>query len=216
MKKTSVLVADDVRLVNEGICSLLEPIENVCVIGQAMDGEACLDFLQKSAVDLLLLDHQMPKLDGFAVLQQIRAAKIPVKVILLTLLTEESIIQQYLNAGIDGCLLKHDLPDEFLFGIQQVIKGETYFSSAVAQVLARQASQNQRSRANGHQELNGLTRSEWEVLTLIGKGFSVQEVSEIRHRSVQTINKQKQSIMNKLGIHKETKLMKFALDYGIR
>lgn len=215
MKKANVLIVDDMRMVNEGLGSLLEDEENLHIAGNLMDGSSCLKYLQDHPVDLILLDHQMPQMDGLTTLKNIRSKQYPVKVILLTLLSEEVLLKKYMEIGIEGCLLKQDSPEELIFGVQQVLKGESFFSSAVTKVLLEQANRRATLLAGKNTHIKDLTPAEWEVLSLIGKGLSANEIASKRNTSILTVNKQKQSIMNKLDIHKETKLMHFALQFGI-
>jgi len=215
MNKTKLLIVDDTRLVNEGISSLLANEVGLQVVGNAMNGMECLHFLKKNPVDVILLDHQMPGQNGLETLEKIRKIKFPVKVILLTFLNEKNLINAYMDLGIEGCMLKQDSPHEFIFGIHQVARGEVYLSSSVAKVLAGRRVSTTVPQAGPAINVESLTRAEWQVLTLIGQGMSVEEISLQRKTSVKTVSRQKQNIMDKLDIHKETKLMRFAIDHGI-
>lgn len=215
MKKTRILLVDDTRLVNEGISSLLSKEADWDIVGNVFSGEACLDFLQENTVDVVLLDHQMPGLNGLQTLSQIRQQSLTVKVILLTLFNEKSLIQAYLEVGIEGCLLKNDSPHELVFGIRQVILGERFLSSMIAQLMASTVHETVTPGIQKTEMLESLTKAERQVLAWIGKGLSVEEISTLRHTSVKTVSRQKQNIMDKLNIHKETKLMRFAIDHGI-
>jgi len=211
MKKIRVIIVDDMQLVNEGIASLLANANNIEVVAKAFNGNQCLELLQKNDLDIILLDHQMPSLNGLQTLQEIRKLNSKVKIILLTLMNEKGLLKTYMELGIDGCVLKQNGPSELVFGIQQVYNDGTYFSSSVAKVLA----QDKPRIADNFLNTEQLTKSEMQVLALVGQGLSVKEISALRHTSTKTVSRQKQNIMDKLGIHKETKLMRFAIDNGI-
>lgn len=215
MKETKVLIVEDMPLVNEGISLLLNKEPNLKVVGSAKTGPECLQFLKKHLVDLVVLDHQLPGQTGLEILCQIQAVSRKIKVVLLTFLFEEKLIRKYLDSGVAGCLLKHDSPQEFTYGIQQVAKGESYISSTVSQVLNGQLGRTPNAPKAHRDNLESLTKAEFQVLTLIGKGLSVEEIGKTRHTSVNTVGRQKQNIMDKLDIHKETKLMRFAIELGL-
>ncbi|GEM_PF-4408968 len=215
-KNIQVLIVDDTRLVNEGINSLLSDKDGIEVIGNVLSGLECIDFIQKHSVDVVLLDHQMPEMSGLETLQKINELGSNVKVVLLTLFNEQNLLKAYMDVGIQGCMLKQDSPSELAFGIQMVAQGEPYFSSSVAKVLAGRASRTVKpSNAGRPVDVDRLTKAEWQILALIGEGMSVEEISKIRHTSAKTVSRQKQSIMDKLNIHKETKLMRYAINHGI-
>lgn len=215
MMTINLLIVDDTLLVNQGICSLLQAEQDMAVVGNALNGQQALTFLREKKVDVVLLDHHMPGKSGLQTLQQIRGEKLPVKVILLTLLEDKSLIKSYMEVGIEGCMLKQDNLHEFTFGIRQVFRGEQFFSSSVAKVLAGQSSTPARPLVEKSTLVASLTKAEWQVLALIANGYSVEEISDLRHTSTKTVSRQKQNIMDKLNIHKETKLMRFAIDQGI-
>lgn len=215
MNKIRILTVDDTRIVNEGMSSLLSMEEDLEVAGKVLSGEDCLRWLRINSADIVLLDHQMPAQNGLETLSAIREAKFPVRVILLTLLAGEHLIQQYFDAKVDGCVLKHDSPDELIFGIRAVAKGEAYYSTSVSKVLSGNFNQQKRWNTSSSEDIQRLTKAELQVLSMIGQGLSVEEISLCRSTSVKTINRQKQNIMDKLNIHKETKLMRFAIEHGI-
>lgn len=212
-ESVKVLIVDDKCLVNEGISALLSKGEEFDIVGNVLNGQACLEMLRQTPIDLVLLDHNMPGKTGLQTFKEIKDSHPFTKVIALTFLAEESLIRAYLNENIHGFLLKSDTSAELLFAARQVVLGKPFFSSGVAQALSGQVQSNTSTHVDA--DLSLLTPAELNVLTLIGQGLSATEISDKRFTSVKTVNRQKQTIMDKLGIHKETKLMRFAIQQGL-
>lgn len=215
MNRKKLLIAEDQQLISAGLSALINTVDSFDIVGNVSDGQECVSFLNSNEVDIVLLDHQMPNLNGFETLKRIRNQNFSVKVILLTFLAQEALLRAYIQVGLDGCLLKHDTAPNLLHGLEQVANGEVYFSTSVAQVLAGQPVSDITPQVGSKNLLNDLTKAERQVLAMIGRGLSMKEISEKRGTAIKTVSHQKQQIMDKLNIHKETKLMKFTMDHGI-
>lgn len=209
-----ILIVDDRRLVNEGIAALLKQQERYHVIGQALSGKEALRFLNTQSPNVVILDHEMPGENGLEVLQQIRAGFPQIKIIVVTFMVAESLIREYVQSGVDGFVLKHDSSNELVFAIDQVMHGGHFYSSGVTQILSGTSPHG--SHANQNKEtVQSLTPSELEILGMIGKGHTVEEISKLRKTSLKTVRRQKQNIMDKLDVHKEIKLMRLAIEQGL-
>ena len=210
---TSVLIVDDFRLVNEGIAALLGQSPRHEVIGKALSGKEALRLLNQQKADIVVLDHQMPEENGLEVMANIHKYYSGVKIIVVTYLLEESLLREYVQSGVEGLVLKHDTSAELILSMDQVANGGRFFSSGVTQALSKgPISSNQHACKK---VLRVLTPSEREILSLIGKGHTVKEISSMRHTSIKTVKRQKQNIMDKLDIHKEIKLMRLAIEEGL-
>ncbi len=215
MSVVRILVVDDMPLISEGLSLMLAKENNLSIVGKASNGAECMQFLQQQAVDLVLLDHQMPGQSGLEIMHQIRENNKQLKVVMLTFLIDEQLVKNYLEAGANGCLLKHDSPAEFVYGIQQVVAGRQFLSSTVSKVLSKQLVGDSGVKPVPSENLGELTKAEREVLSWIGRGLSVEEIGQIRKTTTSTVSRQKQNIMDKLDIHKEIKLMRFAIEQGL-
>lgn len=213
MQQVKVMVVDDKCLVNEGIAALISKDQSFRVVDKPLSGEACLNMLKNQPVDLIILDHNMPGQTGLQTFKQIKANHPLTKVIALTFFAEESLIKAYIDEKVHGFLLKSDTSAELLFALHQVAAGQQFFSSGVAKILSGQKLT--LPKENDTAEVSSLTPAELNVLVMIGQGMSVSEISAKRFTSIKTVNRQKQTIMDKLGIHKETKLMRFAIESGL-
>ncbi|MGD1845545.1 MAG: response regulator [Salibacteraceae bacterium] len=210
---TSLLIVDDRRLVNEGLAALIGQYPRYQVEGQALSGKEALRFLNQKKVDVVILDHQMPGQNGLKVLAEIQSRFSSIKVIVVTYLLEELVLRDYVKAGVEGLVLKHDSSAELVLALDQVSNGGRFFSSGVTQMLSGAPVILGTSAPSN--VLNVLTPSEREILSFIGKGHTVQEIATLRQTAVQTVKRQKQNIMDKLDIHKEIKLMRLAIEEGL-
>ncbi len=207
-----VVIVDDLNLVNEGIAALLNKINEVEVAASFLTGQACLNWLHQNQVDLVLLDHQMVDLNGLDTFREIRKKHPFVKVLLLTWVAEASLIQTYIREGVDGYLLKSDSYLELETAVRSIQNKGSYFSPEITRLLSGGCS----AKVPQYQQerLKSLTPAELQVLKLIAQGLTTSEIAEERHTAIKTVNRQKQDMMDKLGIHKEIKLMRFAFDCG--
>ncbi|MGD1848999.1 MAG: response regulator [Salibacteraceae bacterium] len=208
MPLNQIQLVDDHPIMSEGLAMLLNKDPRFSVAGTAVNGPECLQQLAVEKIDLLVVDHQMPGLTGLELLKSCRKQYPAVKVVLLTMVVDRQLIEDYLEAGAKGCLQKQDRPKELLYGLAQVAAGEQYLSTTVARILAQQLQ-------GGQQRMPiSLTGAEKEVLRWIGRGLSVTEIAQQRQTSNNTVARQKQSIMDKLDIHREIKLVHYAIRHG--
>ena len=124
---------------------------------------------------------------------------------------KEYLIRSYLKQGVDGFLLKFDSALELDFALQEVMSGQTFYSSGVAKILSGTGAKSDSQLP----DLSVLTKAELSILALIGEGFSAQEIGQKRNTSEKTVNRQKQNIMDKLDIHRESNLVRVAILAGL-
>lgn len=208
-----VILADDHRLVRDGLTSLLEQDPEITVVGIAETGRQLLALLPQQAVDLVLLDISMPDMNGIEATRQIVAEHPAIRIIILSMHSERHFVLEALNAGAHGYLLKDSAFTELLSAIQAVTAGGCYLSAKIAGIVVQDA-------INPPQEIiatafSQLTPRERQVLQCIAEGKSTKEIAFAFKVSIKTIETQRQNTMRKLKIHNVADLTKYAIRQGL-
>ena len=206
-----VMLADDHVLMREGIKQLLEFDGSVSVIEEANDGEECLQKLKCSKPQVLLLDINMPKVNGIEVLEEIKRQKIDVKVLILTVHNEVEYLRKAVDIGVDGYLLKESESVELKQAIETVVKGGNYIQPRLVPVL------NERivSRGMDRDKVESLTRREMEVLIQVAKGMINKEIATLLQISERTVKNHISNIFKKIEVSDRTQAAVFAIKNDI-
>jgi DNA-binding NarL/FixJ family response regulator len=206
-----VVVAEDQHIIREGICKLLEDFGQIQVIGQADNGVSAIRQVRELQPDVLVLDISMPQLDGISVLKEIRDFNPKPKVVILSMHADLALVQQALELGALGYVLKQSASEEFADAVRAVNRGSVYLSSGVSHMLTgfslKQRSQN---------PLDRLSPRECEVVTMIVDGRSTKEIAADLHTSVKTVEKQRRDAMRKLDVDGIASLVRVCLQLGIK
>lgn len=202
----SVLIADDHKLFRQGMVAMLGEAKNIKVIGEAGDGYEALELMAELEPNVLLLDIEMPKIDGFEVLKKLKRAKLETKVLALTMHNSAEFIKNIVKAGAAGYLKKDSDKELLLNAIQEVhYKGSYYPPETTHLVL-----QSLQERNKG--EL--ISPREKEVVILIAEGMTTKEIAEKLFLSKHTIESHRQNILLKLDIKNSAELVKYAIKRG--
>jgi DNA-binding NarL/FixJ family response regulator len=216
MPSIRILLADDHQLFIDGIASLLSRIEDVTVVATANNGNEVLKVLANQTCDLVIMDVHMPGMDGIETTRVIRQLHPSVKVLTLTMDNELGITKQILKAGASGYILKNTGRDEFEKAIRKIVAGENYFSEAVMLELAQQYMPQpikQKDAKGSAPQL--LSRRESEILSLIAREYSNQEIGEKLFISSKTVETHRKNLMRKLGVKNALGLVKAAIRSGL-
>jgi two-component system nitrate/nitrite response regulator NarL len=209
--KIKVLVADDHPVVRKGLQSCLARETRLKIVGEAADGDEALRKTHELGPDVVLMDVNMPRMDGLAVTELLRKEAPSVKVLVLSMHNNQEFIFRIIQAGAHGYVSKEASPDELLRAIETVFDGESFFSPEVAR-----AALNQLVSSGGKKEPYAqLTGREREVLALIAEGQSNKEIATKLGIGVRTIETHRERIMRRLGIHSVAGLTKFAIANGL-
>lgn len=207
-----VVLADDHHLVRRGIRSLLEQSGEVVVVGEADNGRDAVDLVEEHAPDVVVLDLSMERMNGIQATEQIRQRRLRTKVVMLSVHTDKHLIQQALQAGVTGYLLKSALMEELLLAVRAASRGHSYLSPEVSQsILANFVS----GSAPVLTPLGDLTPREREVLKLIAEGLTSSEIAEALDISLRTVQKHRTNLMEKLDVHNVAGLTRTAIKYGL-
>jgi len=207
-----VLLADDHLLVRKGIRAVLASQPGIEIVAEAADGREALALIEQHKPDLAVLDITMPGLNGLEV--AVRAPKVSsgTKLLVLSMHAGEAYVAQALRAGVSGYLLKDAADDELPLAIKAIARGEVYLSPRISTQLV------ERLLKSGSAEpdpLAGLTTRQREILQLVAEGKSSKEVAVLLDLSVKTVESHRSQIMERLGVHDLTGLVRFAIRVGL-
>ena len=206
-----ILLADDHTLVRAGVRRILEAQPGITVAGEVSDGDAALDFLRASPVDVLVLDLTMPGTDGFEVLRQVKATLPGMKVLVLTMHANAEYVARAVQDGADGYLLKDSAVQDLVAAIEAVQAGRAYYSPPVQ----RELSELLRAHSAPPRPMDMLTDREREVLRLVVKGLSTKEIASQLDISTRTVETHRANLMRKLNLKSVALLTQFAIREGL-
>ncbi|MDO8749674.1 MAG: response regulator transcription factor [Dehalococcoidia bacterium] len=213
-EKIKVLLVEDHAIVREGIRSLLNGHEDVEVVGEATDGSQALSKVRELRPDIVLMDITMPNMSGFEATRAIKSEFPNVQVLALTVHEGAEYFFRILSEGASGYVLKGASFAELVFALRAVHQGGVYLHPSVAGKLVHSYVHGSASGAE-RVSYDGLTTREREVLKLIGDGKTNQEIAEAMYLSPNTVQTHRARIMDKLGLHSRTQLIKYALSKGL-
>jgi DNA-binding NarL/FixJ family response regulator len=208
-----VLIADDHKIIAEGLRSLLEKNPAFSVVGHASDGRTAVRLAADLAPDLVIMDISMPELNGFEATRQILETNPRTKVIALSMHKDGHYIAAALKSGAAGYLVKESAFEELAAAIQTVMKGQSYLSSAIADIVIKDYIRHLEKQGAGAFSL--LTPREREVLQSLSEGLSTKEIAARLKVSVKTVETYRSQVMDKLNIHSVAELTKYAIREGI-
>ena len=214
MKSISILLVDDHNVVRQGLRALLSAEPDIDIVGEAATGWQALRLAKELHPEIVIMDLAMPGLNGLEATRQILSVLPQTKILVLTSYDNDEYVTQMVEAGVAGYLNKQTAAHDLVRAIREVHKGNAFFSPSVARRLR------DRSRANeGRGRLavksNELTARELQVLRLIAQGFANKQMAAELGISVKTIEKHRQHVMKKLGIHEIAGLTRYAAEKGM-
>ena len=209
-----VLIADDHGIVRQGLRALLEKSPDVSVVGEASDGREAVRLADELRPNIVVMDIAMPMLNGVDATSQILSRDPEIKVIILSMHSDESYILRALSAGAKGYLLKDSAEGDILPAVQTVAKGRPYFSPVIASTLLDEYLQTmKKNKVRDSYDL--LSEREKEVLQLLAEGKSNKEVASVLNLSPYTIESHRTSLMQKLNLHNTAEIVLYAVRKNI-
>ncbi len=214
MAKIRVLVADDHGLMREGVKALLAATEDIDVVGEAEDGDEAIREVRRLDPEIVLMDVAMPGLGGLEATLVIRKEKPDVKILVLTQYVDREYVSRFLKAGVSGYVLKKAAASELVAAIRAVHRGGLVLDPEIARDVLHENARDA-SAELAEDPYDSLTDREKQVLKLVAEGNSNKEIAETLEISVKTAMAHREHLMEKLGVHSRTELIKFALRRGV-
>jgi DNA-binding NarL/FixJ family response regulator len=212
--KKRIVIAEDHTLLREGLAAMLADEADLEVVAEAADGLEAVRCVEKHGPDLILLDLAMPKMNGISAIKDIHNRFDQVKILAVTIQTDDEYILAAFESGADGYCLKQTGREEFLNAIRNVLDGKRYISPEISdQVLEGFLAGRKRLKTDTRWE--SLTQREKEVLKLIGEGYKNAEIADFLCISPKTVDKHRSNIMKKLDLHNAAALTAYAIDKGL-
>jgi DNA-binding NarL/FixJ family response regulator len=208
--QTRILIADDHQLFNDGMKMMLSTEPSLAVVGQVFSGKDVLEAVNRLMPNVVLLDINMPYINGLDVAAQLVRVAPAVKIIVLTMYNDRKFVDDCKKMGVQGYILKNSGVDEVMNAIETVSANKTYFDPKLTQG----------HKANMHADDSfmkqfQLTKREIEIIGLVGQSFTNEEIADKLFLSVATVKTHRNNINLKLGINKPADLVKFALEHGL-
>jgi two-component system nitrate/nitrite response regulator NarL len=206
-----VLLADDHPVVRRGLTVCLARQERLLIVGEAADGQEAVAKARELSPDIVLMDVDMPQMNGLTASEILRKELPRIKVLILSMHSHSDYVLRILQSGARGYVLKNASPDELVKAIETVHAGESYFSPDVARLAL-----NQFVRGTGEgPQISHISNREREVLIAIAEGLSNKEIASRLNLGVRTVETHRERIMRKLNIHSVAGLTKFAIAKGL-
>jgi DNA-binding NarL/FixJ family response regulator len=211
--KISILLADDHKILREGIRSLLEKEPDFEVIGETDNGRTAIELACDLKPDVVIMDIGMPDMNGVEATKEILSLVPGIRVLALSVYSDKRFVVEMLNAGATGYIVKDCAFDEMLAAVRSVASNQRYIAPKLLENIIEDYMKNK--FINGIKKKDLLTPRETEVLSLIAQGKNTKEISFALNISMKTIDTHRQNIMDKLNIHNIVDLTKYAIRTGL-
>lgn len=212
MKEIKIMLADDHQLIIDGLKSLMKNTNDIVVVCEANNGREALRLLEFVQIDVVLMDIDMPVMNGIDALKEIKKGSSGAKVIILSMHQEAGMIKNLMAIGADGYVLKNSTQEELIIAIRKVAQGQPFFSPEVTLSLLNLPQNN--PFASKHQT-EVLTTREIEIIRLIAEGFSNKEIGTKLFISHRTVDTHRTNLMKKLNTNNIAGLISYALKNGM-
>ncbi len=202
-----IAIADDHTMFREGLASLLTQSDSIDVVALANNGKELLELLKSTSVDVLLLDIEMPEMNGFETIQEIKRLSIEPKILVLTMHSSPQFIKNIFMAGAHGYLPKDAGKKKLLEAVDTVHRTSCYHSPETMQIIMDNLREDVHS--------TGISPREKEVIRLIADAYTTQEIAEKLYLSKHTVESHRKNILLKLGLKNSAGLVKYAIHKGL-
>ena len=210
-KAVTVLIVDDHPLLRRGVRDVIDHDARFRVVGEASDGEEALRLVASLKPQIVILDIDMPRLNGLETIRALRQLPLGVKVIILTMYKEEDMFNATMDLGAKAYVLKENAVNEIIAALERVDQGESFLSPVMLEAGQRRG-ERVRELLLSKPQIEALTPAERRILRLIGEDYTSKEIAGRLNLSVRTVDNHRQHICKKLQLHGTHSLLKFAFD----
>ncbi len=214
VERKKIVIAEDQKILREGLKSLLTSTDDLEVVAEAEDGLNAVRCVEKYKPDLLLLDLSMPRMNGISVIRDTKTQVPETKILVLTVHESEEYILEVFQSGADGYCLKDASRSELIMAIKRVLSGNRYISPGISQKVL-EGYLKDRETLKSSSSWDSLTRREREILKLVGEGYKNREIADYLCVSAKTVEKHRSNIMRKLDLHTASALTAYAIERGL-
>ncbi|MEW6189662.1 MAG: response regulator transcription factor [Actinomycetota bacterium] len=216
MEKIRVLIVDDHTVFRQGLCKLLEAEEDICVIGEASDGSEAIEMVKNLGPDIVLMDIEMPNVDGIKATTEIKEMYPNTEVVALTAYEDDEHLFKAIRAGSTGYISKHSSADEIVEAIKTVSRGESMITPSLSRrILKKFTSLSKMSKSHRDLLWSDLTKREIEILKLLCEGKTNSQIAEILFISERTVKNHIYNIYQKLQCNTRTEAMLKGIKLGL-
>ena len=216
MSAARIVLADDHQVVRLGLRTLLESEPGFEVIGEAGDGLEAVQMAERCSPEVVILDLQMPRLNGIEAARQIQARSPQIRVVILSVFDSEAYVVEALSAGASAYVLKQSTTEDLVVAVREALAGKRYLSPSLSErAIETYIHYVQSAKAGELDVIETLTPREREVLNLAAQGCATAEIGRRLSLSPRTVETHRAHLMRKLGLHSQVDLARFALERGI-
>ena len=205
----NLILAEDHTLVRAGIRALLEKEPDICIVGEASDGQQAIELLEQLEPQVIIMDIMMPRLNGLQAVGKMNQAKMSTRVVLLSMYSDQALVSQAMKQGVLGYVLKTSLGEELIAAVRAVARGETYLSKEIDEKKSKKEGKPAAENQDGNQ-FEMLSPREKEILKLVAEENTSLEIGKLLCISEKTVEKHRASIMNKLSVRNIAGLVRVA------
>ena len=207
-----IMLVDDHQIIVDGLKALLNDVEGIRVVTTAGNGREALDMLKIFPVDIILMDIDMPVMDGLEATKKIKANKPAPQIIILSMHLQKGMVEDLIKMGVDGYVMKNTDKEQLTNAIFQVAAGKKYFGPNVTLTLM---GDDYSAKSKSYEVVAGLTDREVEILKLIVEGYTNKEIGEKLFISHRTVDTHRTNMMKKLNVNNVAGLISYAIRNGI-
>jgi len=211
---TRILLADDHHILRAGLRALLNAESDFDIVGEAADGDQVLQLAAELRPDLVLMDINMPGLGGIEATRRLKKVLPEIHVLILTVHEDESLLREAIHAGVSGYVIKRAAESELTDAIQAISRGDMYIHPAMTRALLKDLAPIPKPKpATSTQDT--LTKREVDVLRLIARGYTNNQIAELLSVSPRTVEGHRANLMHKLDLHSRVELVEYAEEHGL-
>jgi DNA-binding NarL/FixJ family response regulator len=215
MNQITVLISDDHNIVRAGLRLLLEAEADILVVGEGTNGQEAVQETKRLRPNVVLLDLAMPLLNGLEAARQIIKEVPATKVLVLSAYSDDKHVRPAVQAGVSGYLVKETAAEDLVRAIREISQGNAFFSPSICQSLLTQWRLTFSNADQGEADPTSLTRRQAEVLQLIAEGYLTKQIAAVLSIKPKTVEKHRESLMDRLDIHTIAALTRYAVSIGM-